>query len=112
MAAVATSTDRHMNIHINIEPAMLVCNLWIVIIMSCSTAHSMTLPDFADLFEEANTVADLITRNPPVRVAHFLQECSHWMPFTQLSLQTDSLMDLCISGDILQYHSIEFCDKR
>ena len=34
--------------------------------------------DFADLFREADSVSDLITRNPPVRVAHFLQECQEW----------------------------------
>ena len=31
--------------------------------------------DSADLFREAGSVSDLITRKPPVRVAHFLQEC-------------------------------------
>ena len=33
--------------------------------------------DFADLFRESDSVY-LITRNPPVRVAHFLQECQEW----------------------------------
>ena len=37
--------------------------------------------DFADLFREADSVSDLITRNPPVRVAHFLQECQEWDVF-------------------------------
>ena len=37
--------------------------------------------DFPDLFREANTVAELITRNPPVRVAHFLRECQEWEDF-------------------------------
>ena len=30
--------------------------------------------DVTDLVREANTVADLITRNPPVRVAHSLHK--------------------------------------
>ena len=41
--------------------------------------------DFAEIFREADSVStqtsDLITRNPPVRVAHFLQECQEWDVF-------------------------------
>ena len=36
---------------------------------------------FAELFMEADTVADLITRTSPVSVAHLLQECQDWGGF-------------------------------
>ena len=54
--------------------AMRVCSMQIMSIMPGFIAQSVRLPeDFADFFRQADVVADLITRKPPVRIAQMVQ---------------------------------------
>ena len=65
---------------------MRVCSMYIVSIMPSLIAQSMKLPDLILLIypRRLNSYpirSPAITRDPPVKVALFLQECQEWDAF-------------------------------
>ena len=69
-----------MECHMKREFAMRVFSTYMVSIMPCLIAQSTRLPNLILLIclREADSVSDLSTHNPPVRVAPSLQERQEW----------------------------------